>query len=458
MSVAGPPRLRALPTRAVVWATLALALACAVALFAGAAMVEVGRAALGGVALGLLLCGIDLWHSRRQWRAAGIGFERRLPHALAIGVARELPATLRNPGSRAWRVQVVDHVDPTLRVTGWPRTLTLAPGEAATLASIVTPTRRGTVRLDPAELRVRGRLGCVELIERLGPAQALPVYPNFAALARYAWLAGDRRLDEIGIKTATRRGEGTDFKQLAEYRVGDEVRHIDWKATLRARRPIVREYQDDRDQRVLLLLDCGRRMRAHEGDAAAHGGHFDQALDALMLLAYVALKSGDEVGAMTFGGDAGQHRRFAPRKGLAALDGLVAALHDLQPGLGHADHLEAARQVMLTTAKRSLVVVITNFRSEDVPELRPALQLLRTRHLVLLASLREQALREQRERPLHTSDDAVTVAGAHLFEQQRREAFARLAGRDALLIDVEPQGLAPALVSRYMQVKRAGRL
>ena len=109
-------------------------------------------------------------------------------------------------------------------------------------------------------------------------------------IARYAWLAGDRRLQEIGIKTFVQRGEGTDFKQLSEYRYGDSVRHIDWKATLRLDKPIVREFQDERDQRVMLLIDCGRRMRADDRHGAIGTAHFDQVLNAVMLIgALVAL-------------------------------------------------------------------------------------------------------------------------------------------------------------------------
>src|SRR3954469_13625946 len=98
------------------------------------------------------------------------------------------------------------------------------------------------------------------------------------------------------------------------------TRHIDWNASFRHRRPVVREFQDDRDQSVMFLLDCGRRMRADEKSDGLEGSHFDQALNALMLLAYVALKDGDAVGAMTFGHGAGQQRHFAPAKGMAALN------------------------------------------------------------------------------------------------------------------------------------------
>ena len=177
----------------------------------------------------------------------------------------------------------------------------------------------------PADVRVRSRWGLCELLERLGTTEVRRVYPDFAQVARYAWLAGDRRLQEIGIKTYQQRGEGTDFKQLSEYRVGDSVRHIDWRATLRLGKPIVREFQDERDQCVLLLVDCGRRMRADDRQGAIGTTHFDQVLNAVMLLTYVALKQGDAVGAMTFGTPAGEERSFAPRKGAHALNALMGA-------------------------------------------------------------------------------------------------------------------------------------
>jgi uncharacterized protein (DUF58 family) len=251
------------------------------------------------------------------------------------------------------------------------------------------------------------------------------VFPDFAQVARYAWLAGDRRLQEIGVKTYQLRGQGTDFKQLSEYRVGDAVRHIDWRATLRVGKPIVRQFQDERDQCVLLLVDCGRRMRADDRGAAAGAAHFDQVLNAVMLLSYVALAQGDAVGAMTFGTPPGGERSFAPRKGTQALNALMGQLYDVQPTLAHSDYVAAARMLLQRQRKRALVVVITNFRDEDGAELALALRLLRGRHLVLLASLRERIVGELIGQPLTSGDAAIDVAAAHLYEQARRDAFNR---------------------------------
>jgi uncharacterized protein (DUF58 family) len=451
-------RLRLIPSRASVYTLAALALACEVALVMGTPLATVQHDA-GLVAVALLAIAlIDLVWSAVAWRRAPLQWQRQLPAAFAIGVQGTLTGTLVNEGATNWRVALFDQVDASIDVVGMPHTLHAAAQARTMIHYEVTPRLRGLVRFDPADLRVRTRLGTAELLLNVGEVETRRVYPNFAAVARYAWLASDNRLAEIGIKAAPQRGAGTDFKQLADYKAGDSIRHIDWKATQRHQRAIVREYQDERDQRVLFLLDCGRRMRADEGAVAHSGSHFDEALNALMLLAHVALKEGDAVGAMTFGTEPGEQRHFAPRKGSHSLNALMAMLYDIEPRATHSDYLLAAADLMRVQRKRALIVVLTNFRDEDSAELEPALRLLRSRHLVLLASLRERVLRELAEQPLAGDAKAVEIAGAHLFAQSRRDAFARLATRDGLLIDVEPAQLPAELVNRYRAVKRAGLL
>jgi uncharacterized protein (DUF58 family) len=399
--------------------------------------------------------GVDYVVTRRSWQRASPQVSRQLPAALAIGVKCPVKLTIDVGGAHAWRSELYDHADPSLLTEGLPARVILNGGQRVTFGYTVTPTRRGDVGFAPADILIRSRLGLWELLERLGAAESRRVYPDFAQIARYAWLAGDRRLAEIGIKTYQQRGEGTDFKQLSDYRIGDSVRHIDWKATLRFEKPIIREFQDERDQCVLLLVDCGRRMRA---DDRQEGGtaHFDHVLNALMLLTYVAVKHGDAVGAMTFGASAGDERVFAPRKGAGALKALMGELYAVQPTPTHSDYIAAARSLLLKQSKRALVIVITNFRDEDSGEIGQALRLLRTRHLVMLASLRERIVGELMSQPIASGQAAIEIASAHLYEQARREAFNRLAAHDALMVDAEPERLGIELVNRYHAVKRAG--
>jgi uncharacterized protein (DUF58 family) len=449
-------RIRVIPGKQLLLALGGATIAALLALLTGRTVEVVSK--LTGAALLVLLTvsAADYLISRRAWCECGARMLRGLPPAFALGVKRPVTLAIEIGGIDEWRVRVYDHLEPTFRFDGLPRSLTLFAGKRVEMAYFVTPTRRGEARFSPADLRLRSRWGWCELLERLGPEEARRVYPDFAQIARYAWLACDRRLQEIGIKTYQQRGEGTDFKQMAEYRYGDPVRHIDWKATLRLGKPIVREFQDERDQCILLLVDCGRRMRADDRRNGSGGSHFDQVLDAVMLLSYVALRQGDAVGALTFGTPAGAGKSFAPRKGAHALNALMSELYGLQPTVTHSDYVGAARELLHRHGKRALVIVITNFRDEDQSELGFALRLLRSRHLVMLASLRERIVGELISQPLSSADAAVEIASAHLYEQSRRDAFNRLADRAALMIDAEPDQLGVQLVNRYHAVKRAG--
>ncbi|MEO5688071.1 MAG: DUF58 domain-containing protein [Burkholderiaceae bacterium] len=447
-----------MPTRRTVIAVAAIATGSAVALLVAKArdLVDLPIGTIGGGLFGALclLFLADAAFTAWQLRRHPIAFERQMPSAFALGQARALVVTLAHEGPRPWHLDLFDHVPATMTQRLLPASVTLPAASKLDVRYEVTPMQRGKVVFEPAAIRVRSRWGLADLQLRIGVAQSVQVYPNFAALSRYAWLAGDHRLAEIGIKTYAARGAGTDFKQLGEYVPGMPTRHIDWNASFRHRRAVVREFQDDRDQSVMFLLDCGRRMRADER-AGTDGSHFDQALNAAMLLAYVALKDGDAVGAMTFGHDPSQQRHFAAAKGMAALNSLVARLHDIEPSPTHSDYLAAARDVMLRVRRRSLIVVLTNFRDEDCEELEDALKLMRTRHLVLLASLKEGVVAEIAAQPLDDNRGIVDVAAAHWFQNARAEAFRRLSGKNQLLVDVEPEKLAATLVNRYHAVKRA---
>jgi len=284
------------------------------------------------------------------------------------------------------------------------------------------------------------------------------VFPNFAAISRYTLLAANDQLSQLGVRRLHRRGAGAEFHQLREYRHGDELRRIDWKATSRLRKPIAREYQDERDQRLVFLLDCGRRMRHAEaatGPGPAPNSHLDEALNALLLLAYVAIRQGDAVGLMTYGGP---RLWFAPRKGPDTVNRLLEAVYDLQPGLAAADPLEAARALMQAQRRRALVLILTNGRDEDQAELHTAVRLLLRRHLVVVADLREASLDRALAAPVADRDAALRLNAVLAYLEDRRRHHERLAHLGTHVLDLVAAQLPAALVNRYFVIKRAGVL
>lgn len=378
--------------------------------------------------------------------------ERILYATLPVGAWSEAGLKVFNRSPWPRRLKVFDDAPAAFAFQGLPAFLKVPGRGWGELRYRLRPLRRGPARFGPAHVREASLLGLWWIQRRLGPASEVRVYPNFAPVKKYAELAVGHRLSQLGIHRRRRRGEGREFHQLREFREGDSLRQIDWKATARMRRLISKEYQEERDQQVLLLLDCGRRMRGSEAGQEALS-HFDQTLTAILLLAFVALREGDAVGLLTFGSEA---RWLAPRKGRAALDDLMERLYDLEAGTEASDYLATAEALGARLRKRALVVVATSLRDEDDDTLAPALALLRGRHRVLLASLRDPALARALDSPIRTFDDALLHGAIHSDLERRRRAFERLGVRGIQSLEALPADLPAALVNRYLAWKRSG--
>ena len=401
----------------------------------------------GGLALFLIGCA-DAWLSRKP---PHLRIERQLSGVWPVNVWNTATLTLHNEDTRQLAVELFDDYPTGWRMEGLPHATRIAPGAYVSISYRLCPDRRGAVEFGLAHIRVASPLGLWRRRHRMGQASAVKVFPDYSNLLGYALTATDRRSPTAGAIRKRRRGEGTDFRQLREYRQGDSQRAIDWKATARQQKPISREYQEERDQQVVFLLDTGRRMLAKD-DAATH---FDHALNAVLTLSFVAQKQGDAVGLMTFGGDA---RWLAPQKGRVGLDRLLTGVYDLQAHEIAPDYALAASALLKKLSKRAFVVLITNLRDEDDRAMRTAYELLSTKHLVMCASLREKALDAAVDAPVQQFSEALRLCAATQYLEQRSEAIRRLGIRADHLIDITPDKLSMALVNRYLDIKESGQL
>lgn len=348
---------------------------------------------------------------------------RRVAGSLPLGAWSEVRIRLRNVSEKSLQISIYDHHPAKCEARGLPQDVELGPEAWTELRYQVRPMSRGQHVFGAVQLMLTSPWGFWRRDGKTGQGETVKVYPNFAVVAGSTLRATDRRLPSLGILRKRKRGEGMDFNQLREYRRGDALRQIDWKATSRMRKLISKEYQEERDQQVVILLDCGRRMRSKEpekGFVVEPLSHFDHALNALLLLGYVALRQGDAVGLQTFGGP---KRILRPRKAMPTLNAFLNALYDLEPTTHASDFLAAAKDCAARLSKRSLVVVVSNLRDEDSEDLQPALALLRKRHLVLFASLRETALDGALQTGIHDFRDALRIGALHDYLSARRQAF-----------------------------------
>ena len=385
----------------------------------------------------------------RLWRMPPPRVLRQLPEALALNVERAAELLLES--YRGLRLDVFDDVPGGWPLHGLPRRLWLKPPSETRFDYRFTPTARGTFHFAGVQLRLHSPWRLWRQRRCVAPAQTVRVYPNFVPFTRFALFSAEQASRLVGAHLKRRRGEGTDFHQMREYRVGDSLRQIDWKATSRARKLISREYQDEKNQQLVVLLDTGRRMLADEGGLS----HFDHVLNASLVVSYLALRQGDAVGLLASGGDS---RWVAPQRGMGAIDTLLRASFDLQARPVATDYLAAATELSLRQRRRSLVMLLTNVRDEDIDDLLAAVRLLQSRHLVCVASLRERELDAALARDVHDLSDAVQAGAIAHYLQRRNEAHDALRSHRVMVLDVTAEELPAALVERYLAVKRDGLL
>ncbi len=369
----------------------------------------------------------------------------------ALAKAQDVHLTLESGSGRKQRVEVWEDLTTHSCGKGLPIVCVLEPGMQHRRTYSVRFDRRGDTKLGPLHLRLTSPWGFWQRVVRAGEPWNVRVHPDFAPIVRYSLLALQGRTSASGVRKKRRRGEGLDFHQLRDFREGDLVRSIDWKATARRNQPIVREYQEERDQRVAFLVDCGQRMRAVDQGLPM----LDHCLNALLLVSYVALRQGDSVAIGSFGG---HNTWMPPVKGTSGMPAVLSAVYNFQATRKVSDFEGAARLLLRRQQRRSMVVILSHLRPEDRDDLVAACRLLGRRHLVLVASLRERSVDAILNKPVLTNDDALQYGSACLYVEQRRTLIRELGALGIQALDLLPEELPVALASEYLDVKAAGRL
>ena len=398
----------------------------------------------------LALLALAILDAVRLTRLPSPRITRQMPGSLALGRWSEVLLEVEHNIPQPLTIQIFDHVPDGLSFENLPLSVELQPGQHTQIGYRLRPLKRGHFNFEHCEINLPSPLHLWSGKRLLSVADHTRVYPDFARLYGGQLLAVDNWLSQLGVRQRQRRGLGLEFHQLREFREGDSLRQIDWKATARQRTPIAREYQDERDQQIIFMLDCGRRMRSQDGELA----HFDHALNACLLLSYVALRQGDAVGLSTFASD--QPRYLAPVKGAGQLNVLLNTVYDLNSTQHSADYQAAATHLLARQKRRSLVVLMTNLRDEDDEELLTAVKRLSKQHRVLVASLREDVLDSLRQTTVQTLSEALVYCGTVDFLNTRAELHERLNAHGVPVLDASTHELGAALVTRYLEWKKAG--
>jgi len=409
---------------------------------------------------------VDWW---RAPRPGDLRVDRELPGVVGLDQEAELRWRVTNPARRPVTVRLADELAPSLRASTRRATLRVPAGGRATAGAALRPSRRG--RFTPSELvvRVDGPWGLAARQARRTLPSTLRVYPPFRSRKEAELRIERARILDVGLRSARGRGGGTEFDALREYTVDDEFRRIDWAATARAGKPIVRTYRAERNQTVLVLLDTGRVMAGvvealpREGEAvpgtdvAPPVPRLDHAMDAVMMLTAVSTRLGDRAGFVAFADEV--RGVVPPGHTRAQLTRVTEAMYDLEPRLVESDYRAAFADTLGRFRRRALLVVLTELIPAAVTEtLLPALPLVTRDHLVIVAGVRDPAVDRWARAVPTEARTAFRKAAAVRALDDRRRIVTRLRGAGATVIDAVPGRLSGELADAYLKVKATGRL
>ena len=374
---------------------------------------------------------------------------RRCDTKLSLGAMNRIEVDVRNLSRRRVQAWVRDEPPTIFTVDAVVLPVVLPPRELATVSYHARPPRRGDYEFANLNLRWMCVLGLV-MRQTTYPARAsIKVYPNLLEVRKYELLVRRGQLQELGLRLNRRFGEGTEFERLREYLPDDEFRRIDWKATARRNKPITREFQTERSQNIVAVIDAGRMMRSPVGDMAI----LDYVVNAVLLFSFVAVRRGDRVGLLTFADDIGIY--LTPRQGKGQFYKMLEALYGVQSQPVEADYSRALSFLGVRNKRRSLVVLFTDL-SGGAPSQRALLTYLTAlypRHLPLCVTVSDPALTHTAS--LHPRDSMAVYerAVAEQMLDDRQRLIESLTRRGAMVLDVPAEKLTAAVINKYLELK-----
>ncbi|PDW03107.1 DUF58 domain-containing protein [Candidatus Viridilinea mediisalina] len=329
----------------------------------------------------------------------------------------------------------------------------IAPYDVAEVRYHLRPPRRGDYAFGDLTVRFAGPLGAVLRQVRYPLAAPVKVYPNILELRKYDLMARKGHLHELGLRVSRTRGPGGEFERLRDYSADDEFRRINWKATARRGKLIAAEYETERSQHVVCVLDCGRLM----APPVAELMRIDYAVNTALMLSYVAGLRGDHVGLLAFADDVRSY--IAPRRGKPQFQAILEGLYNLQPEPVEANHGAALEYLARRQRRRALIVLFTDLATpETAGPLVSHLTRLARHHLPLCVTISDPFLSSASGQPPRDSTSLYQRVVAEGLLDERRALLDRMQRGGVQTIDVPADRLSVGVVNTYLRLKAQGRL
>lgn len=410
--------------------------------YAFAPFFVIGQWALFVLMLAIAAEGIMLYRLR------GIQAFRQCADRFSNGDENKVDIRVESNYPHAVSVEVVDEIPFIFQKRDVSFRMKLQANDGKTISYHLRPTSRGIYSFGHIRVFVTGQLGLLSRRYTCGEAIDIKVYPSYLMLHRYELLAISDNLTELGIKRIRRVGHHTEFEQIKEYVKGDDYRTINWKASARRHQLMVNVYQDERSQQIYNVIDKGRVMQqAFRGMTL-----LDYAINASLVLSYVAMRKEDKAGIATFN----EHfDTFVPASRQPGhMQTLLESLYSQQTTFGETDFSSLCVHFNKHVNKRSLLILYTNFSGLGSMNRQLAyLQQLNRQHRLLVVFFEDGDLKNYIATPAKDTEDYYRHVIAEKFAFEKRLIVTTLKQHGIYSLLTAPENLSVDVINKYLEMK-----
>ena len=397
-----------------------------------------------------------------------VEISREMNSKFSLGVENLVTLKVSNRSQHRLRLRIKDDFPDEFLYETVHHDCRVSPMHAMDISYRLTPLRRGIYQFVDIHLQCSGVLGLIVRRRRIPASTEIKVYPNLQAVRQYELLVKRGMLHQIGLKTSRQFGEGTEMERLREYSPDDDFRRIDWNATARQRKPIVREFETERSQDIMIMLDTGRLMAspilletstlpAEASTTQKAMLKLDYAINTTLMTAYVSMLKGDKVGLIAFADRV--HQYLAPKPGkkqfLTMLETIYALpVHPVEP-----DFAEAFKYLASKQRRRALIILFTDILDSDSAEgIAAYVSQLSKHHLVVCVTLTDSGIVALADQKTKDSKSVYQKAIAERLLQEKHATLEILRRQGVITIDVPAHQLTMAVVNKYLELKAKSRI
>jgi uncharacterized protein (DUF58 family) len=350
-------------------------------------------------------------------------------------------------------VRVLDELPVQLQERGLDLQRRIPAGATEALAYMVRPLTRGVYAYGAINVLTRTGWGLAEKRYKQEQGREIAVYPSYIHLRKYELMALADPFSMAGVRKVRRSAQRSEFERIRDYIPGDDRRTVNWKAVARKGKLMVNQYQDEKAQQIVSLIDTGRTMKMPFGGLSL----LDRAINAALVLSDIAIKKDDKAGVITYSNTV--HNVLPPARDKGWMHRVLELLYAQKTDYAETDIESLFVRVKRVVGQRSLLVLYTNYETlQAMRRQLPYLQLLARAHLVAVVIFRNTELDQLLLRPDKDTMDVYVKAITTKMLNEKELIAKELESHGVLTILTAPEHLSVSVLNKYLEIKARGML